>query len=114
MISDMEGEMDAGTRAEVGTPSGMLDREDHMEGLGRRNRLKEFRMKALLNQKELSERSGVNPWTISKIEHGQRLPGVEVAYKLARALGVSIEDIFFSGDIGQTPICNGRNSKGKS
>ncbi len=62
---------------------------------GRHNRLKELRMRALMNQKELSVRSGVSTWTISRIEHGQRAPQVGVAYLLARALGVSIEEVFF-------------------
>ena len=75
------------------------------------NRLKEFRMKALLNQKQLSEASGVRPSTISKIESGQRLPGIEIAYLLARALGFSIEDMFFSNNTGGTLISRGRDGK---
>ena len=75
-----------------------------MERLVRRNRLKEFRMKALLNQRELSEISGVSPWTISRVEHGHRLPQVGVAHQLAKALGVTIEDIFFTNGIGNLPM----------
>ena len=60
----------------------------------RKNRLKELRMRALLTQKELSLRSGVSPWTISKIERGLRHPQVTVAHQLAQALGFTIEDIF--------------------
>ena len=83
-----------------------------MEQVSRKNRLKELRMKALLNQTELSKRSGVSPWTISKIEHGTRLPQVTIAHQLARALGVTIEDIFFPEDISILPISNGHNGKG--
>ena len=79
--------------------------------LGRDNRLKELRMKALLNQRQLSELSGVSPWTISKIEHGERLPQVGVAYLLARALGVSIEDIFFPGSISILPSSEGQDGR---
>ena len=82
-----------------------------MEQVARKNRLKELRMKALLNQKELSLRSGVSPWTISKIEHGLRMPQVSVAHQLARALGVTIEDIFFPDDISILPISNGHHAK---
>ena len=68
------------------------------------NRLKELRMKALLSQLELANLSGVSPWTISRIEHSKRLLRVEAAYQLARALGVSIEEIFFPIDICNTPV----------
>ena len=79
--------------------------------LGKNNRLKELRMKALLNQKQLSELAGVSPWTISKIEHGQRLPQIGVAYLLAQALGVSIEDIFFPESISILPVSDGQRPK---
>ena len=83
-----------------------------MEQVARKNRLKELRMKALLNQKELSSRSGVSPWTISKIEHGLRMPQVSVAHQLAQALGATIEDIFFPDDISILHISKGQQGKG--
>ena len=66
-------------------------------------------MRAMLNQKQLSELAGVSPWTISKIEHGQRLPQIGVAHLLARVLGVTIEDIFYPDDISILPISRGNN-----
>lgn len=86
------------------TPHPWPKRGGLIDQVGRNNRLKELRMKALLNQKQLSELAGVSPWTISKIEHGQRLPQIGVAHLLARALGVSIEDIFFPDSISILPI----------
>ena len=60
-----------------------------MEQVARKNRLKELRMKALLNQKELSLRSGVSPWTISKIEHGLRMPQVSVVRRRIRSPAIA-------------------------
>jgi putative transcriptional regulator len=93
------------------TPHPWPKRGGLIDHLGRNNRLKELRMKALMNQKQLSELAGVSPWTISKIEHGQRLPQIGVAYLLARALGVSIEDIFFPDSISILPICDRGDGK---
>ena len=96
------------TRSAKAMRGGLIDQ------LGRENRLKELRMKALMNQRELAKRSGVSPWTISKIEHGQRLPQIGVAYLLAQALGVRIEDIFFCRDIGDIPIISDSGRKEES
>ena len=95
----------------TGTPHHLPKRGGRIDHLGRDNRLKELRMKALLNQRQLSELAGVSPWTISKIEHGQRLPQIGVAYLLARALGVSIEDIFFPDSISILPISGGNHGR---
>lgn len=91
------------------TPHPWPKRGGLIDYLGRSNQLKELRMKAMLNQKQLSELAGVSPWTISKIEHGQRLPQIGVAYLLARTLGVSIEDIFFPESISILPISDGHD-----
>lgn len=68
------------------------------------NRLKELRMKALLSQRQLAERSGLSQWTVCKIEHDHRVPHLINAHLLARALSVSIEDIFFPESISVLPI----------
>ena len=91
------------------TPHPWPKRGGLIDHLGRSNRLKELRMKAMLNQKQLSELACVSPWTISKIEHGQRMPQIGVAYLLARTLGVSIEDIFFPESISILPISTGND-----
>jgi putative transcriptional regulator len=50
-------------------------------------RLHELREAAGLTQYGLAQRSGVPRQTIHRVEHGERMPGWEVACKLARALG---------------------------
>lgn len=70
------------------------------------NRLRELRMKALLSQRQLAELSGLSQWTLSKIEHDYRVPHLINAHLLARALSVSIEDIFFPNSISVLPISN--------
>ena len=61
-----------------------------MSSLGRS--LKELRQQQSLNQKELSDRSGVSQATISRIETGRvRQPGSSALKSLADALGVSTD-----------------------
>ena len=61
-----------------------------MSSLGRN--LKELRQQQSLNQKELSDRSGVSQATISRIETGRvRQPGSSALKSLADALGVSTD-----------------------
>ena len=56
--------------------------------------LKELRQKQSLNQKDLSDRSGVSQATISRIETGQvRQPGSSALKSLADALGVSTDSL---------------------
>ena len=47
------------------------------------------------SQDMLSQVSGVPASTISEIENGKRTPGVDIALMLARAMGVSVEDLFY-------------------
>lgn len=58
------------------------------------NRVKECRNKLGLSQMELAEKSGVSRSTIAEIEAGKRTPGVDIAILLARALGVSVTELF--------------------
>ncbi len=56
--------------------------------------LKELRQKQSLNQKDLSDRSGVSQATISRIETGRvRQPGSSALKNLADALGVSTDSL---------------------
>ena len=56
--------------------------------------LKELRQKKSLNQKDLSDRSGVSQATISRIETGRvRQPGSSALKNLADALGVSADSL---------------------
>lgn len=51
-------------------------------------RIREWRAKRKLSQRELAERSGVSREYIARIELGQHDPTVSTLEKLAKALGV--------------------------
>lgn len=59
------------------------------------NRLKELRARANLTQAELAERIGVTRKTINTVENGVFTPSTLLALKLARALGVSVDEAFY-------------------
>jgi len=60
-----------------------------------KNHLKRFRFNAgELTQQELAEKVGVTRQTIISIEKGKFKPSVELALRLARILGVSVEQLF--------------------
>lgn len=59
-----------------------------MDGLERFARnLAAARAAARLTQEQVSERSGVHPTEVSRIERGERDPRVSTVIRLARALG---------------------------
>lgn len=58
------------------------------------NRINLFRQDRGLSRKELAELVAVNPQTIGYLERGDYRPTVELALKLARAFGVSVETLF--------------------
>lgn len=47
-----------------------------------------------LTQAELAERSGITRKSINAIEAGNMVPSTILALKLARALGVTVEELF--------------------
>ena len=59
-----------------------------------RNRLREFRARYRMTQEELARRVGVTRQTIIAIENGKYLPSLKLAFKLAKAFNVKIEDLF--------------------
>lgn len=64
-----------------------------------KNKLRQLREDAGLSQHQLAIKSGVGKTTISSIEIGQTSnPSVSVAFRLSRALRVSIEEIFYALD----------------
>lgn len=58
------------------------------------NRVKELRKTTGLTQAQLSVATGVSRKTINTIENGVFNPSTVLALRLARVLGVSVEDIF--------------------
>jgi len=59
-----------------------------------RNRLREFRARYRMTQEELARSVGVTRQTIIAIENGKYLPSLKLAFKLAKAFNVKIEDLF--------------------
>ena len=47
-----------------------------------------------MTQLELAEKSGASRQTIIALEAGKYLPSLELAYKIANAFGVTIEEVF--------------------
>jgi len=58
------------------------------------NRLRELRAERELTQAALAEAVGVSRKTINTVENGVFVPSTTLALKLARALGVAVEEIF--------------------
>lgn len=63
-----------------------------------RNKIKVFRAMHDLTQENLAQIIGVNRQTILAIEKGKYVPSLDLAFRIARHFGVSIEDIFIYDD----------------
>jgi putative transcriptional regulator len=59
------------------------------------NRLKEERERLSLTQAELAARIGVSRKTINTVENRVFTPSATLAIKLAQALGLSVEQLFW-------------------
>lgn len=59
-----------------------------------KNRLQEFRRNAGLTQFELAIKAGLHPSAIAKFEQGTQSPRLGTAQAIARALGVSTDDVW--------------------
>jgi putative transcriptional regulator len=59
-----------------------------------KNRIKVFRAMHDLTQEALAQDLGVTRQTILAIEKGKYDPSLELAFKIARYFGVSIDEIF--------------------
>lgn len=58
------------------------------------NNIKELRKQKGLRQEDLSTQLGVSRQTIIAIENNKYNPTLELAMKLARLLGTTVEDLF--------------------
>lgn len=63
-----------------------------------KNRIKVYRAMHDLTQEGLANELGVTRQTILAIEKGKYDPSLELAFKIARFFGVTIEEIFLYGD----------------
>ena len=59
-----------------------------------KNRMKEYRAQHNLTQSKLAELAGLHPVTIRKLETDNHDSTLLAAWKIAKAFGVQIEDIF--------------------
>lgn len=58
------------------------------------NRIKEFRTKRGLRQKDVAKMIGVSVPSISYYERGKKKPSINNALKIAQVLDTTIEDLF--------------------
>jgi putative transcriptional regulator len=63
-----------------------------------KNRIREYRNKNKLTQEKLAEIVGVRRETILFLEQGKYNPSLGLARNVAKALGVSIEELFIFDD----------------
>ena len=66
----------------------------HREGTVVKNRLEELRKQRGLRQEELAAALEVSRQTIGSLENGRYNPSIQLAFKLAKYFGLTIEDIF--------------------
>ena len=59
-----------------------------------KNRIEEIRKARGVNQEELAKALGVSRQTISSLENGRYNPSIELAYKLSKYFGMTIEEFF--------------------
>jgi putative transcriptional regulator len=58
------------------------------------NHLEEMRAQKKLTQQELADLVNVSRQTIISLEHGRYNPSINLAFRLARVFGVSVEELF--------------------
>ncbi|MFN7923856.1 MAG: helix-turn-helix transcriptional regulator [Bryobacteraceae bacterium] len=65
------------------------------------NRLRVLRAERQLSQADLATQLGVSRQTVNAIETGRYDPGLPLAFKIARAFALKIEDVFDPGPNGE-------------
>ncbi|MFD1336403.1 helix-turn-helix transcriptional regulator [Oceanobacillus iheyensis] len=59
------------------------------------NRVKLTRMEKNLTQQQLAARTGITRQTVGLIEKGQYNPSLQLCIKIAKELGVTLNDLFW-------------------
>ena len=57
--------------------------------------LKKYRTQKDISQEELAKKAGVHSTHLSRYERGLSMPSLEVAYKMAKALDLSIDELVY-------------------
>ena len=63
-----------------------------------KSKMKEYRAKINLTQERLAQIVGVRRETIIFLEQGKYNPSLRLAYKVAKALGTTVEELFSFDD----------------
>ena len=56
--------------------------------------LKKYRLEKGLTQENLAEKVGIHPTYVGKLEGGRNNPSTKMLYKITRALGIKLSDLF--------------------
>ena len=59
-----------------------------------RNHIRQHRARLNLTQQDLAERVGVRRQTILAIEKGHYIPSALLAFQIAKAFGMNVEELF--------------------
>ena len=59
-----------------------------------KSRIREYRARFDMSQEELAEKVGVRRETIGNLEKGRYNPSLVLAWRIAKAFGTTIEEIF--------------------
>lgn len=81
------------------------------ETLGQR--LRRLRQAASLTQEELALKAKVPVWSLRNWEHDHRLPSLVAAYKLAKALGVQMEELASCAAESKSTVRRRKTPRGK-
>ena len=66
-----------------------------MDKVDIRNRIREFRFKAEeMTQQALADRVGITRQTVIALEKGKYFPSLELAFRIAKAFDVPLEEVF--------------------
>lgn len=65
-----------------------------------RNRLKELRARENMTQADLGERVGVSRQAIIALESEKHDPSLDLAFRIAAAFGVTVEEVFTNPHVG--------------
>jgi DNA-binding XRE family transcriptional regulator len=82
------------TRDGEGAGSGTLDPEMLARAEALASRIREHREAFACSQQEFARESGISRATLSKIEQGHIYPSMQIRRKLAKALGVSPQELW--------------------
>ena len=64
-----------------------------------KNRISEFRKAKHLTQPQLAQMANLTSYTVvQRYEYGTRVPGVEIALRIAKALNTTVEELFILDD----------------